>query len=85
MSRMKILKAAETIEDVIRMPTLRFHGLKGKGKGKFAIDVKSSRDSWRIILEPLNENNERFEPCNIDEIASKVRKILIIEVSKHYE
>lgn len=85
LSRIQLLRAAETIEDVIKMPTLNFHGLKGKGKGTFAIDVKSRKDPWRILLEPLNENNERFKPCNIDEIASEVRKILIIKVSKHYE
>ena len=51
----------------------------------FAIDVKSRRDAWRIILEPLDENQNPYNPCNIDEIAEVVRIVEIMEVSKHYE
>ena len=85
LSRIQLLEAARTIKDIVVMPTLNFHDLKGKDKGKFAIDVKNRREPWRLILEPLDENNERFNPCNIDEIASRVEKVLIVEVSKHYE
>ena len=85
LARIQLLKAAKTIKDIVAMPTLNFHGLKGKDKGKFAIDVKTRREPWRLILEPLDANNERFNPCNIDEIANKVEKVLIVEVSKHYE
>ena len=56
---------------------MRFHKLLNKGKGKnydgyFAIDVRTSRDQWRIIIEPLNEEKKPFVPCNIDEIAKYV-------------
>jgi proteic killer suppression protein len=54
-------------------------------EGFFAIDVKSRRDQWRIILEPLDENKEPYVPCNIDEISQYVRIVEIMEVSKHYE
>lgn len=54
-------------------------------EGYFAIDVKSRKDSWRIILRPLNDDKELFDPCNIDEIASVVEIVEIEEVSKHYE
>ena len=47
--------------------------------------MKSRRDKWRIILQPLDENKEVFDPCNMDEIASYVKIIEIIEVSAHYE
>lgn len=65
------------------------HKLKNKGKknleGYFAIDVKSRRDQWRIILQPLDENEKPYVPCNIDQIAGKVSVVEISEVSKHYE
>ena len=54
-------------------------------KGFFAIDVKTRRDKWRIILQPLDEEERPFRPCNIDEIAAVVRIVEIREVSPHYE
>ena len=54
-------------------------------EGYFAIDVKSIREPWRIILQPLNMDKQPYIPCNIDEIAVSVKIIEIVEVSKHYE
>lgn len=69
---------------------MRFHKLNNKGKrknleGYFAIDVKTIKDKWRIIIEPLDENENPYKQCNIDEIAKYVRIIKIEEVSNHYE
>mgnify|MGYP004465802167 FL=1 len=89
LARINALKQAETIKDIIVMPTFHFHKLMNKDgrnlEGYFAIDVKSRKDLWRIILEPLDENKEPYNPCNIDEIAQYVRIVEITEVSKHYE
>ena len=88
-ARINALKQAETIKDIIVQPTFHFHKLENKGgrnlKGYFAIDVKSRKDQWRIIIEPLDENKESYVPCNIDEISQNVRIVEITEVSKHYE
>lgn len=88
MARINALKQAETIKDIIVMPTFHFHKLTNTGgrnlEGYFAIDVKSRRDLWRIILEPLDENRQPYVPCNIDEIAQYVKIVEIMEVSKHY-
>lgn len=88
MARINALKQAETIKDIIVMPTFHFHKLTNTGgrnlEGYFAIDVKSRRDLWRIILEPLDENRQSYVPCNIDEIAQYVKIVEIMEVSKHY-
>ena len=48
------------------------------------IIVEKTASSLRIILEPLDENKEPYNPCNIDEIAQYVRIVEITEVSKHY-
>lgn len=88
-ARINALKQAETIKDIIVQPTFHFHKLENKGgrnlDGYFAIDVKSRKDQWRIIIEPLNENKEPYVPCNINEISQNVRIVEITEVSKHYE
>lgn len=88
-ARMNALESAEHIKDIIVQPTFRFHQLKNKKgrnlEGFFAIDVKSIKEPWRIILQPLNENKLPYTPCNIDEIADVVRIVEIMEVSNHYE
>lgn len=53
--------------------------------GYFAIDVKSRKEPWRIILQPLDDDRKPFNPCNIDKIAAYVKIAEISEVSKHYE
>lgn len=89
MARINALRQADTIKDIIVQPAFHFHKLDNKnGKnyaGYFAIDVKSRREQWRIIMEPLNENKLPYNPCNIDEISELVRIVEIAEVSKHYE
>ena len=89
MARINALKQADTIKDIIVQPAFHFHKLINKNvrdlEGYFAIDVKSRREQWRIILEPLDENEEPYNPCKIDEIAASVRIVEIREVSKHYE
>lgn len=73
------------IKDIVMMPTFHFHKLSGNMDGFFAIDVKTRRDPWRIIIQPLDENEEPYDPCNIDEIAGVVRIVEVKEVSNHYE
>ena len=85
LARITAIEQAEVIKDIIVMPTFRFHKLNGKMQGFFAIDVKTRRDKWRIILQPLNEEENVFDPCNIDEIAAVVKIVEIREVSAHYE
>lgn len=88
-ARINALKQADTIKDIIVQPVFHFHKLENKNgrnlEGYFAIDVKSRRDKWRIIIEPLDENKEQYVPCNIDEISQNVRIVGIMEVSQHYE
>lgn len=89
LARINALKQATIIKDIIVQPTFRFHNLENKYgknyKGFFAIDVKSKKDKWRIILRPLDEDKKPYNPCNIDCIAGKVRIVEILEVSNHYE
>ena len=76
-ARINAMQQASVIKDIVMMPTFHFHKLSGNMDGFFAIDVKTRRDPWRIIIQPLDENEEPYDPCNIDEIAGVVR---IVEV-----
>ncbi|MDO4404500.1 MAG: hypothetical protein Q4C09_05625 [Atopobiaceae bacterium] len=88
-ARVNALEQADILRDIIVQPQFHFHKLLNKNgkdlEGLFAVDVKTRRDPWRIILRPLDENGEPFVPCNIDEIAGIVEIVRIEEVSKHYE
>lgn len=88
-ARINGLKQANTIKDIIVQPAYHFHKLinkKGKDfEGYFAIDVKTRKERWRIILELLDDNKAPYENYNIDKIASYVRVVRIMEVSEHYE
>lgn len=84
-SRINALVNAETLRDIIVQPRYRFHDLHGKLEGYFAIDVKTKKEPWRIILQPLDGSMQPYNPCNIDEISGIVRIVEITEVSKHYE
>ncbi len=88
-SRINALENAESLQDIIVQPSFRFHKLGNKHgrnlEGYFALDVKSIREPWRIIIEPLNEEKQKYVPCDIDKIAKIVRIVEIKEVSNHYE
>lgn len=89
LARINALENANSLKDIVVQPTFHFHKLKNKNgrnlEGYFAIDVKSRKEQWRIILQPLNEEKNPYNPCNIDQIAGIVEIIEISEVSKHYE
>lgn len=89
LARINALEKAESIKDIIVQPPFHFHALKNKKgrnlEGYFAIDVKTRKEQWRIILQPLDEKKEPYYPCKIDQIADKVKVVGIEEVSKHYE
>ncbi len=84
-SRINALENAENIKDIICTPQFRFHKLNGKMEGYFAIDITNKRDKWRLIICPLDENEEYFWSCNIDEISNKIEIVEVQEVSPHYE
>ena len=89
LSRINALEQASTLKDIVVQPQFRFHSLTNKDgnnlEGRFAIDVKTKVQPWRLVIRPLDESKQPFEPCNIDVIADAVEIVGIVEVSKHYE
>lgn len=85
-----MLRFVPTLEDIISAGNkMRFHNLHNQGKrrfeGLYAIDVKTIKQPWRIIIQPLDDNKEPLKEHNIDVVAEFVRIIEIEEISKHYE
>lgn len=88
-SRINALVQAPTLKDIVVQPQFHFHKLLDKGnkkyEGCYAIDVKSRRDPWRLILRPLDKDKKPLDSHSIDEIADAVEIVGIMEVSRHYE
>lgn len=89
LARINALQEAPTLKDIIVQPQFHFHKLENKNrrnlKGYYAIDVKTRRDPWRIILQPLDSDQNPYEDVSIDTIAGIVTIVRIEEVSQHYE
>lgn len=89
LARVNALQMADTIKDIVIQQQFYFHLLKNKNgrdlQGLFAIDVKTRKEPWRIIIKPLKEDGGEYVPCNIDEISNDVKRVEVVEVSKHYE
>ena len=82
-ARINAMQQASVIKDIVMMPTFHFHKLNGNMDGFFAIDVKTRRDPWRIIIQPLDENEEPYA----DKIAISSQHLLgiindVLDMSK---
>ena len=53
--RINALYAAESVEDLFRLPPLRFHPLKGDRKGQFALTLI---DRFRLIVSFPDEDRK---------------------------
>ena len=84
LTRVIALRQAPCLKDIIVQPQFRFHKLQGNREGTYAIDVKTIRDPWRLVLRPLDPEENPYDG-NIDEICELVEIVRIEEVSKHYE
>ena len=71
--RIKELKAFESLNDVPVFPPFRRHKLKGDKSELYAVNINMQ---YRLIFKVLNKIVDDLK--NID-------KIMIMEVSKHYE
>lgn len=89
LARIIALESSLSLKDIIVQPQFHFHNLENKHKrnlkGFFAIDVKTRREPWRIVLQPLDLDQKPYANVLINEIAGTVRIVRIEEVSNHYE
>lgn len=75
------IKSSDGIMDIINFPRYNFH--KYNNKDIFSIDIGGRRSNCRLLIELLDKDGKKFEPCNIDEIYEDVKCILIRGVENH--
>lgn len=82
---MKIIYASEKLKTVCTSAKAARKFFGGNDALARSLMSRINAIAWRIILQPLNDNEEPYDSCNIDEIARFVRIVEITEVSRHYE
>ena len=84
-ARINALQQANVLKDIVVMPTFHFHKLNGNMEGLFAIDVKTRRDPWRIVLQPLDENKEINQSHRVRRWRTRFflfKKVNVVDVVK---
>lgn len=61
--RVGILKSAKSFEDLYKIPSLKFHPLKGNRKGEYAIKLTGY---WRLII---TNDGDTFDIAKIEEVS----------------
>ena len=84
MSHINFIEQATCFADIIAYPPFKFHKLQGDRKDEYALDI-GRQLGYRIIIEPLDENNKSLKKEKDINVLKKCTKIvLVVEVTKHY-
>lgn len=83
-SHINYIEQAACFLDIMTYPPFKFHKLQGDRKDEYALDV-GRRLGYRIIIEPLDENNKSLKKEKDINVIKKCTKIvLVVEVTNHY-
>ena len=77
--RLAELAAAESLDDVARVPPTRCHELGQDRKGQLAVDLVHP---WRLVFEPDHDPLPTKEDGGLD--WKQVTRILVIEVGDYH-
>ena len=78
------IEQATCFSDIMTYPPFKFHKLQGDRKDEYALDV-GRKLGYRIIIEPLDENNKPLKKeKDINVIKNCTKIVLVVEVTNHY-
>jgi len=84
MAHINYIKQAFCFSDIMEYPPFNFHILKGDRKDDYALDI-GRKLGYRIVIEPLDENNKSLKKEKDINVIKKCTKIvLVVEVTNHY-
>ena len=80
------LEDSTCLYDVYAMPQYMMELLKGDLAGCYSLTLDKKKSKWRVILVPLDENNEPIRPSD-NEIGflKSVKAVAIRRISEHYD
>lgn len=84
-SNINYIREAKCFSDIMAHVPFRCHKLIGDRKDYFALDV-GRKLGYRIIIDPLDENNNSLkDEKDINIIKNCTKIILVVEVTNHYD
>lgn len=81
---LEFIKNATSLNDIACFPTYHLHQLEGRRKKQFAMDL-GRKLGFRLILEPYPPLSEEDDKLDFNSKCSKIKCIIVLEVSNHYE
>ena len=89
LAKINFIEQADSFKDIMNYQPFHCHQLGKKKKdyeGLWSLDLKGRKTSWRIIVAPLDEEENILLPKDdFHSICSTIKIIRIEEVSNHYE
>lgn len=89
LAKINFIEHAESFNDIMSYIPFHCHQLEKQKKdysGFWGLDVKGRKSSWRIIVAPLDENDNIIIPGpDFKNECKKIKIVRIEEVSNHYE
>lgn len=83
-SHINYIEQATCFADIMNYPPFKCHKLYGDRKDDYALDI-GRKLGYRIIIEPLDENNKSLKKeKDINVIKNCTKIVLVVEVTNHY-
>nr|WP_281273216.1 type II toxin-antitoxin system RelE/ParE family toxin [Companilactobacillus insicii] len=82
-----LLESSASLEDINALRIYKVHKLTGNRNNHYALDIDGRASSYRLIIQPIDLDNEvviNRENLNIQLFYSSINIVRVEEVSKHY-
>ncbi len=79
-----ILEQAESLNDIAVLPIYHLHDLSGDRFGVYAMDL-GRKLGYRLLIEPDPPVSEENKSLDFNSKCKTIKKIIVLEVSNHYE
>ena len=84
MDLMNAIESFPNLFDIHQFPQYGLHSLTGNRNGQYSM-VISKKTKWRLIIYPLDENeNKLLDKSKETEMLKMAVMVEIVEVSEHY-
>ena len=85
LAHINYIEQAACFSDIMTYLPFKFHKLQAEWKDNHALDV-GRKLGYRIIIEPLDENNNSLKKeKDINVIRNCTKIVLVVEVTNHYD
>ena len=77
------IKEAKSLKSIVSHIPFRFHSLKGNRKYEWSIYLGNT--GYRVTLIPCDDDGNTITSGDVIAQCSKIKIVLVTEVSNHYE